>query len=99
MAGMFGCSLYAAFLVGKEHKSVGGERAVSVDEWVGGNVPAQTEGQERNKGQGFRQLNALGFEKGDGTDGKWKTCRAYREDELAPHKRVRESSAECLFSI
>lgn len=98
-AGIFGCSLYAAFLIGKGHQSGGMERAVSVDEHVGGNVPAQQKGQESNKGKGFRQLNALGFENGDGTDGEWKTCRAYREDELALHKRVRESSSKWLFSI
>lgn len=48
----------------------------------------KAEGRER-PGYPFRQLNMLGFGNTDaGRDG-WKTCRAYKEDNLAPHKTVR----------
>lgn len=95
--GIFGCSLYAAFLAGRGQRggapgghtlSVGGDGIATATTTTV--VPARAEGRGERKGQSFRQLNAIGFEKGDGTGGEWKTCRAYQEDKLAPHKRVRE---------
>lgn len=41
----------------------------------------------------FRQLSMMGFEEGDGLGGEWRTCRAYEEDKLAPHKKVKIESS------
>lgn len=45
---------------------------------------------EGTPGRRYRQLNMMGFERGDGEGGEWETCRSYEEEKLAPHKKVRE---------
>eukprot|EP00903_Cladosiphon_okamuranus_P021873 g20109.t1 len=35
----------------------------------------------------FRRLSMIGFEEGSGKEGEWRTCRAYQEDKLGPHKQ------------
>lgn len=38
----------------------------------------------------FRRLSMIGFEAEEGSEqrGGWRTCRAYEEDKLGPHKKV-----------
>lgn len=51
-------------------------------------------GQRQSSGDGsklrstFRQLHMMGFEEDSGRSGEWRTCRAYAESELPPHKKV-----------
>lgn len=48
---------------------------------------------------GLRELNMLGFEKGSGDGGKWRTCRAYQEDKLAKDKIVGGSKYLCVSRV
>lgn len=44
--------------------------------------------EEDSRRAGFRRLSMFGFELGGGDGGEWRTCRRYREDQLARHKTV-----------
>lgn len=68
---------------GQRDAATGHTTAVEVrTEDAGGSVHV-----EAGRG-GVRELSMLGFEKGGGDGGEWRTCRAYQEDKLAKHKTV-----------
>ncbi len=45
----------------------------------------------------FRQLHMMGFEEGSEQGGEWRTCKAYAESELPPHKKVRCTQAQINY--
>lgn len=96
---ILGWGLYTAFmcsrewLLGTPEKKVGVSTGSTRREPGGGEpyevpLPANSDaGLSSRHGKGYRKLNMLGMEAA-GEDGKWKTCRTYKETDLVPHKKV-----------
>lgn len=79
-------TLFAAIvLVGNAR---GGTQAVELRASSGSNAGASG-GRGTDLRRSFRRLSMMGFEEGSGQDGEWRTCRAYEESTLGPHKKVR----------
>ena len=75
----------AVVKVVRDDDAGGGNGSVHVDEGTG-------------RG-GVRELHMVGFEKGSGDGGEWRTCRGYQEDKLAKHKAVSGSQSVGYSSV
>lgn len=55
---------------------------------------ASDSGRRYGYGHTYRHLDMLGLEDSSQRDGNWKTCKAYRETDLVPHKKVRDDEED-----
>lgn len=95
-ASVLGLGLYVVFSLRLGGGAAGNNSGVGVRVGAGGVlggggtvIGGGGEGKEWGLRRRFRQLSMLGFESEGGKGGEWKTCRAFEETGLAPHKKVK----------